>query len=337
MILILSEHHDPTTDMVCDWLNHYNANFVRTNNGTNNDNIYGKIVFTDNILIFELQINGKTYNLDEISCIWCRRGHLNIKMPYINDLNFSEIEIINVVDNHLFRESSTLHRFFEYLIEEKMHINNPNHYNSNKLIALRTAQKAGLKIPETVITQNAEVLKQFYKKQKCIITKNIQDVLTHSNKNFCFGIGIKDVKIKDITTANFFYSLFQKKIIRKYELRIFYLLGKFFVHATFPPVETKITDIRNTSRENTFARFELPEEIKDKLHNFMQFMNLESGSIDMIVDKNDDYYFLEVNPVGQFGYVSGYNNYYIEKEIAKILINFENEQEINKTKRSVSA
>ncbi|MDR2834798.1 MAG: grasp-with-spasm system ATP-grasp peptide maturase [Bacteroidales bacterium] len=333
MILILSEHLDVSTDKVCDWLSYYKADFIRTNDETNNYNIFGNINFEKDKLNFELKLNDKTYNLNEITCIWCRRGHLNVKFPNIQDLNFQEPEIVETISKHLANETNTLKCFFEYLINEKMHINNPNQYNSNKLIALRTAQKAGLKIPETLVTQNANDLKKIFNKHHSVITKNIQDVLTFSNENYHFGHSTQDVEIKDIKTKTFFYSLFQKKIERKYELRIFFLLGKFFAHATLSPQNQATTDIRGTSGRNKITAFNLPEKIKVKLISFMKKMNLESGSIDMIVDKNDDYYFLEVNPVGQFGYVSGYNNYYIEREIAKTLINFKNEQKFNKQQR----
>ena len=52
----------------------------------------------------------------------------------------------------------------------------------------------------------------------------------------------------------------------------------------------------------------------------MKQLQLESGSIDMVVTPNNEYVFLEVNPVGQFDYVSKLCNYFIEKEIAVKLI-----------------
>ena len=48
----------------------------------------------------------------------------------------------------------------------------------------------------------------------------------------------------------------------------------------------------------------------------MKSVSLDSGSIDMIVDSNDQYCFLEVNPVGQFEWVGTWSNNYIEKHIA---------------------
>jgi glutathione synthase/RimK-type ligase-like ATP-grasp enzyme len=51
----------------------------------------------------------------------------------------------------------------------------------------------------------------------------------------------------------------------------------------------------------------------------MDKLNLLTGSLDILKDKNGKYYFLEVNPIGQFGMVSKPCNYYIEEQIAEFL------------------
>lgn len=51
----------------------------------------------------------------------------------------------------------------------------------------------------------------------------------------------------------------------------------------------------------------------------MADLDLNCGSIDMILGNDGLYYFLEVNPVGQFGMVSGPCNYYLERKIANFL------------------
>ena len=57
-----------------------------------------------------------------------------------------------------------------------------------------------------------------------------------------------------------------------------------------------------------------------KLLKLMKKLGLNFGSIDMIKAKNGEYYFLEVNPVGQFGMVSHPCNFSIEKHLAELLI-----------------
>ena len=51
----------------------------------------------------------------------------------------------------------------------------------------------------------------------------------------------------------------------------------------------------------------------------MRQINLRTGSIDMIVDQNGNYIFLEINPVGQFVAYGEFCNYYLDREMAKIL------------------
>src|SRR5690606_41647080 len=66
-------------------------------------------------------------------------------------------------------------------------------------------------------------------------------------------------------------------------------------------------------RSNRTVAFNLPSDIENKLTKLMNVLSLNFGSIDMIVSKNREYYFLEVNPVGQFGMVSFPCNYNIER------------------------
>jgi hypothetical protein len=56
MILIIGQHHDTTTDNVCNWLNYFGAKFIRTNTGTNNIDIVSDIVISNDNIKVELII-----------------------------------------------------------------------------------------------------------------------------------------------------------------------------------------------------------------------------------------------------------------------------------------
>ena len=81
--------------------------------------------------------------------------------------------------------------------------------------------------------------------------------------------------------------------------------------------KTKL-DYRNYNREkpNRNVPFKLPDKIKNQILDFINITRLNTGSIDLIYSKENDFVFLEVNPVGQFGWVSKYCNYYLEKKVA---------------------
>lgn len=71
---------------------------------------------------------------------------------------------------------------------------------------------------------------------------------------------------------------------------------------------------------NRYIPYKLPDEIECALKKVMDCLKLNTGSIDLMVDENNKYYFLEINPVGQFGMVSEPCNYLLEKRIAEFLV-----------------
>lgn len=85
--------------------------------------------------------------------------------------------------------------------------------------------------------------------------------------------------------------------------------------------EKTAIDYRNYDRikPNRSVPYLLPKSIRDRLIKFLNQFKLECCSVDMIVSNEDEHYFLEVNPIGQFGNVSFHRNEYLEKEIALLL------------------
>jgi len=76
----------------------------------------------------------------------------------------------------------------------------------------------------------------------------------------------------------------------------------------------------NVERPNRVIPFRLPEAIEHKLSLLIEKLGLNTGSIDMIVDKEGQFYFLEVNPTGQFAGHSESCNLSIERRIAERLL-----------------
>ena len=121
-------------------------------------------------------------------------------------------------------------------------------------------------------------------------------------------------------------SFFQEQIIKRWEIRIFFLKNEFYSMAILSQNDDKTkTDFRkyNYKKPNYSVPYNLPLDIRNKLKKFMKLAELNTGSIDMIYSLEGEYYFLEVNPVGQFGMVSYPCNYFIERTIAKKLISNE--------------
>ena len=321
MIFILGEEKDITTDIVCHWLNYYQSPFIRINK--EETSLYELLLLLDHTEQDVFLKKRQGINLQNVHKTWFRRGCFDFK---INNLQLDlEAKAISWINQHLKNENDTMVEFLYHILKQNKYINDPLTYNSNKLITLYEAQKMGLLIPSTFISRNSESIKGFLRMKKNCITKNIQDVIfLHFENGDYASHATQKVRAEEVTENKYWYSLFQEEVKKKYELRVFFLNQKFYASAIFSQSnEASTVDYRNVSINsdlpNRVVPFKLPKEIRGKLAKLMKKIKLESGSIDMIVDHNDDYYFLEVNPVGQFDFVSKTCNYYIEKEIAQYL------------------
>lgn len=98
--------------------------------------------------------------------------------------------------------------------------------------------------------------------------------------------------------------------------------GKCYTSAIFSQRDEKTKiDFRNYNyqKPNRVSVYKLPQKVENKIVAFMNKIEMDSGSLDIIVTPQKEYYFLEVNPVGQFFQVSHPCNFYLEKEVAKYL------------------
>ena len=188
-----------------------------------------------------------------------------------------------------------------------------------------TADALGLKTPEWVICNTKSALVEFSKKHSSIITKPLGEVTNYKESantlKYVRTEIVKETTIDEMPES-FFPSFFQEYIDKNIEIRSFFLEGKFYSMAIFSQLDSKTkVDFRNYNDEhpNRNVPFQLPNFIEEKLARLMDKINLNTGSIDLILNNKGDFYFLEVNPVGQFGMTSKPCNYYLEKKIAELL------------------
>ena len=120
-------------------------------------------------------------------------------------------------------------------------------------------------------------------------------------------------------------SKFQQLIEKKIEIRLFYLDGKIYSMAIFSQrrdeskVDFRKYDFINPDR---YVPFKLPTDIENSLTSLIKSVDLNTCSIDLIKGVDGKFYFLEINPVGQFGMVSKPCNYNLEMEMALFLSKF---------------
>lgn len=324
MILILTDEDDITSRIVMEWIVYFGKTVVCITPKTNITLQKISIDYEKSISFQLIKNNSVTIDIDKIESFWYRRGEITLAKPDIKDL--TDIGIRNEINTHLNFETKSILELVYSLFQGKKSLGNIFNRSINKLLVLDFAKNAGLIIPETKIITSKDELIDFRKKHINIITKSIQDSLYFKidTEYYCnYTETITNDFIANCSET-FFPTLIQEQIDKLYELRVFYIDGEMYSMAIFSQndIQTQV-DFRkyNKTYPNRTVPYNLPKNLESKIITFMKSVNLNTGSLDIIVSKKYEYIFLEVNPVGQFGMVSYPCNYYLEKKVAEYLCN----------------
>ena len=324
MIVIISNSADNTTDKVIEYLLEKNVVFTRFNE---EDPIKNFTLYpVEGKIIFEV-VSGKRTVIKKKDIIWYRSGKLSYEMP-IRKKHGDQHEYIKEYIN---REIQHLSRYFF------SNFNCIGSYESeiynNKLLNLVAAFQVGFLVPSTIVTTHIPTIRKFLDFHSKVITKPINNghIYFENNEIIWLSKGTSLVKpfhldSKELLTTP---NLVQEYIEKEVELRIFVfedLLYAVSIHSQSNE-KTKI-DFRNYDWEkfNRIEPFNLNIELKCKIIKFMKITGLRTGSIDLIIGKNGHIYFLEINPSGQFGWLSDFTFYNIERDIANKLIDMSYEK-----------
>ncbi|MDL2312669.1 hypothetical protein LJC68_07320 [Bacteroidales bacterium OttesenSCG-928-B11] len=282
------------------------------------DLYHGKITQTGIDGNITIEVGKTKISTDDTGVAWLRKwGNPPLLQTMVGKNTRTTLDVLNA---HIFDEYCVFFNFLVRKITLNKHtywFNNPFYVSPNKLHQLEIAQKAGLKIPHTIL-RNQLTPEDLQKK---MITKNLSEMATFSSShNFysTYTSQVKNVNFKE----HFFVSLFQEEIEKELELRVLYIDGICYAMAIFSQENSQTkTDYRryDYENENRMELFRLPQNINEAIVLFMNLMNLQTGSLDLILDKNGDYIFLEVNPSGQYDLFNN-SNIQPDKLIAQHLI-----------------
>lgn len=324
MILLLSQDRwDVSTEEVQDWIEALGGTCVRLNGEDLNDG--GSITFSyeKGGASLSLNLDGSRITLDDVGVVWTRRWHNLQNLAFLDEIESPTLA--REIRGHLAAEIRALTGGLDGVLEGLASLAVPRQRQVNKLEALRLAARAGLRIPDTIVTNDRAELQGFKARHDRIITKCIGDGTTFVLRDQRYPMFTEEVSQDDIDRAPecFFPSLFQEHISKQVEIRTFFLAGACYSMAIFSQSDrTTSLDFRhyNQERPNRMVPYRLPEAVEKRITHLMKALSLDTGSLDLIRDVAGEHTFLEVNPVGQFKMVSEPCNYHLEKAIAAHLV-----------------
>jgi len=299
-ILVITSSRDATVDYLENKYGDF-VSFIRIN--TDKLDEYLIRIKTSKVSFY---INGKHIILDDIYSIYYRKPILPDRIAEYDNYYF----------NFLYKEFREFLFGFINTFRGKI-ITDPYVLMraSNKILQLSVAKKIGFLIPETLITNDVDFLKEKLLKsvKKWIIKPLSNGKLTH-NKIVSTNLITKDFINKDnLESIRIAPHIFQEYINKDFDLRLIVVKDKFFPVKIIS--ENKI-DWRKG--KNVYIKTDIPSDIKEKCLKYMREFNLQFCAFDFVC-KNENYYFLEGNPNGQWLWIEFETDYPISREIIKLL------------------
>jgi glutathione synthase/RimK-type ligase-like ATP-grasp enzyme len=242
--------------------------------------------------------NGKIAHSDEISSAWWRRPE---------KINVSLGNLPEKLHKFLIDEYRILLRSVIHLLDYKgiKIVTYPSQLNRAKDKTLQQiwAKNVGFLTPKQLLTSSNNDFKTTFSDTEKVVSKSIDSIasITDSKKDYVLFANVLNTEQRELIandSMNINISYFQEKINRKYELRVIAYDNKSFIFKI--DVTGYSVDWRRLDPETINYILIDSEIIHDKCIGFLKKANLKYGAFDLIVDEDDNVYFIECNPNGQF-------------------------------------
>jgi ATP-GRASP peptide maturase of grasp-with-spasm system len=326
VICIFSTAVDQSTTDVIRWLHHWGFHdVIRVNSQDSATRI--RIDVSEGT--FSFQLGSRTIRLQDMEAVWYRKGRHWLCDQFYPVTVAGHTRFSAYLNHKLKSEEATLAAYLHHLIDNTVPVlGSATKGNLNKLLVLEAAKKVGLLTPGFYISNHREGIGQVFRQNPDLITKAMSDGLYFFEEHEA-GTGYfsytEKVSADDAARLpeHISPSFLQQNIAKKFEVRVFFLEDTCYAMAILSQSDeqTRI-DFRkyNEKKPNRYVPFILPPDIDKKIKRLFRKLDLNTGSVDLLVDEQEDYYFLEINPVGQFGMVSAPCNYFLERQVALNLI-----------------
>lgn len=261
----------------------------------------------DNDVIIEQ--NGRRISILQISGVWIKRQSVLVT----SDEEQSYCGFADYYNYKLWKDE--WNSIIKQLLAHLSYIGIPFFDEANtlllaekKILQLDTARAVGFNTPATIVSNSKPQIIYFLNHHDGEGILKLSTQPTFNKNNEVYFIFANKVSISDFdemdTTINSPFII-QNYIQKQYEVRYTFVNGEHFVCKIDSQLSDKSKiDFRRYDFANTpYVAIEAPERIRDMVALFMSKFNLNYGALDFVVDPNNNWFFLEVNPVGQYGWI----------------------------------
>lgn len=217
--------------------------------------------------------------------------------------------------------------FYAYLAEKSFFINRKIFTAlaaQNKIHFFQAAKNAGICAPATLIGNNKQDIQTFFNKYPQVVIKTMHQIyLEYQNEQTMMLVKkVNQADFAQFETQNECPVFLQQAIDKVFDVRAIVVGKQIFgckIDASQSPVGN--LDWRAYDLPNTIHKiFDIPVDIQNKLLKVLEYFELDYACLDLCVDKNGEFWLLDVNPFGRYKWIELAVGLEISQAIAELLL-----------------
>jgi hypothetical protein len=288
--LFITNRDDISVEYLISKLRNFNSDYLRINSDDLN-----KISFEINPNgSYVCNISNDFFELDSVNTVFFRR----IPSKFENSENDNDAPYLNNERKHFLEgvflslsQAKWINPMFATQIAER------------KIFQLRQAKQFGLIIPKTIVTNNSTKADEFLKSNESSIIKPVSNGLqVLPDKTYSIYTNVIESTFFENYKREFTFEtpvLLQEKIQNKFDIRVI-IIGDTIFSVAINKLDKNEVDWRKPEIEKEYSLIQLPKSLEKSLILYHKHLNLVYSAIDLIQTVDNQFVFLEINPVGEW-------------------------------------
>jgi glutathione synthase/RimK-type ligase-like ATP-grasp enzyme len=305
--LVVSSTIDYSTDLICYELEMQGIRYLRINRDRFSQY---KITYSLEESCMQITLNNRLYMIKENS----------LKSIYFRAPVFLRTSKSYSLEEQLYRGQWSAFIRNLIIFEKAKWVNHPVkvYQAENKLYQLKLAKKNKLDIPKTFM---GNMIPKEINLERPYIVKSLDTALFYEKDKEMFTYA-NILSGEELLNSEIQYApiIIQECLENKTDIRVTVIGTELFAVSILEDGEQIKGDWRRTTTEDLeYKKILLPTSVETKITKLMGELGLEFGGVDLaLVDGK--YYFIEVNPTGEWGWLVSSTDLPIDKAIAENLV-----------------
>ena len=299
-VLLVTTRFDSASDAVADALERAGIKFYRLNTEDLPLVAKSSCEFRTGARRLRWHSEDRAVSLDGVKRVWFRRHRLPALPP----------DTIPAHAEYCLRESQWFLRGMLWNLAEQVPAANwmslPADIQraESKMLQLQVAWTVGLACPETLISNNPDEIRAFFDRQEGrVVAKPLRlGYFDYGHvQTAAYTTAVSTTDLASDEALKVAPVIYQRHLEKRWDIRVTIVGDSIYAAAIHSQeADSARVDWRRADVELEHKMHALPEEISTACQRLMKALNLRFGAVDLVLAPNGQYYFLEINPNGQW-------------------------------------